>query len=284
MPGSKLIPLTKLVEPAHAARTEMSDALLDSLEESIREMGVLEPLLVTPAENGNFEVLAGHRRLIACRRAGLASVPCIVEASAERAAAIKIQENVEREDLSAVDEAIFYAELYEKHGDDVDQVAMLVKKTRAHVERRLLLLRGDEDVRESLRKGEISLGVAEELNKMIRAEDRQYHLAFARRTGCSISTAKTWRMEANARAELRAAAGEPEPSTAVDGDLGPTAAGAVPAYISRTGPGELTSSQEPRPCMFCQDTHPEWRMFRKFMCQPCADNVWPEFEKHYRHD
>ena len=107
----RILALTELGEPEHAARTTMDDAKLNSLVVSIREIGILEPLLVLPAVDGVHEVVAGHRRLKAARIAGRGDAPCIIVDDAGDADAIKIHENVEREELSAADEAIFYAEL-----------------------------------------------------------------------------------------------------------------------------------------------------------------------------
>ena len=74
----RLVPLHELVGPEHAARTTMDDTKLDSLVSSIRELGIIEPLLVMTSDNGKLEVVAGDRRLRAARVLGLGEAPCII--------------------------------------------------------------------------------------------------------------------------------------------------------------------------------------------------------------
>ena len=275
----RLIALAELVEPEHAARTTMDDAKLNSLVVSIREVGILEPLLVMPTGNGAFEVVAGHRRLKAARIAGRGEAPCIIIDDPERADAIKIHENVEREELSPADEAIFYAELYEHHGEDTERVAARVKRTRDHIEGRLNLIRGDKHVFDALAKGQISIGVANELNKMELEKDCHFHLDYCVRTGASVAIARQWRSECNARAQYQAdvaaLAGEPQPSSPED-----EARRAQEAHaFAGAAPWELSSSKDARPCVFCQAEHEEWKMLRKHICLPCSENVWPRILK-----
>lgn len=265
------IPITKLREPELAARTEMDDAQLDDLAQSIRELGIIEPLNVRPCGDGTYEVVAGHRRLLASRVAGLTELPCRLLMDDAQADAVKLHENLLREDLSPVDEATFYVELYEKHGRDTDRVAELVRRPRAHVERRLLLIQGDGKVLDALRRGAVTLGVAEELNRITREQDRAFYLDHAERGGCSVRQAREWRAQANARAEM--GLGDAGAAAGVNGSAA-AAAGPVDVpqhYIHAAQPYELSSSRELRPCMFCQDPREEWQMFRKFVCQPCAN-------------
>lgn len=275
----RLIALTELVEPEHAARTTMDDGKLDSLVGSIREVGILEPLLVMPGADQAFEVVAGHRRLKAARIAGLGEVPCIIVDDPESADAIKIHENVEREELSPADEAIFYAELFERHGEDTDVVAARVKRSRDHVEGRLLLIRGDKHVFDALAKGKISLGVAAELNKMELEKDCHFHLDYCVRTGASVAIARQWRSECNARAQFQAevpkASPEPEPLSTEELERRAQEAHA----FAGASPWELSSSKEERPCVFCQKGYEEWKMLKKHVCLPCNENVWPRILK-----
>lgn len=271
MQPNRNIPTAQLRDPQHAARTSMSDEGLESLAASVRELGIIEPLIVTPREDGTFEVIAGHRRLTVAKQLQLPTVPCRIVTDAEKAAAIKIHENVEREELSPVDEAIFYAELYEQLGEDTDAVAERVKRPRAHVERRLLLLSGDPQVRDALRSGDITVGVAEELNRIRTAEDRGYYLEYARRGGCTVRQARVWREQANTRAAIAESQAAGTGSASAPPASGPAAPEPGPTYAPMAKPYELSSSREQRPCMFCGDNHEEWRMYRKFVCSPCAD-------------
>lgn len=275
----RILSLTELAEPEHAARTTMDDAKLNSLVVSIREIGILEPLLVLPPVDGVHEVVAGHRRLKAARIAGRGDAPCIVVDGVADADAIKIHENVEREELSAADEAIFYAELYERHGEDTELVASRVKRTRDHVEGRLNLIRGDKHVFDALAKSQISIGVARELNMMELEKDIHFHLDYCVRTGASVAIARQWRTECNARAAYQA---DPAPAGDAPPPLSPEeeAARARAAHgFASAAPWELSSSKEGRPCVFCQQENEEWRMLKKHVCLACNENVWPRILK-----
>ncbi len=278
----RLLPTSVLLEPEHAARTTMDDERMNSLVVSIRELGVLEPLLVRPAQDGLYEVVAGHRRLRAARIAGLAELPCIDLESAELAAAAKIHENLEREDLSPSDEAIFYAELYEQNGQDVDQVAALVRRSRAAVENRLNLLRGDKHVFDALEKGKISIGVAEELNRFAREEDRHFHLDYCARTGATVSTARQWRIDANRRAELTSPAPAADPSTPARTPEEEARLSLERQAFAGAAPWELDTSIEKRPCAICTTELEAWKMLKKHLCPECATHIWPQFVRAFR--
>lgn len=278
----RILPTAALLEPVHAARTTMSDELMDSLVVSIRAVGVLEPLLVRPAGDGAFEVVAGHRRLKAARIAGLAKLPCIDLETDELAAAAKIHENLEREDLSPADEAIFYAELYETHGEDVDAVTELVRMSRARVESRLNLIRGDKHVFAALAVGKISIGVAEELNKFAREDDRLFHLDYCTRTGATVATARQWRVDANRRAELLAPAEPAEPSISARTPEEEARLSLERTAFAGAAPWELDSSTEKRPCAICTTELEAWKMLKKHLCPECASHIWPQFLRAFR--
>lgn len=278
----RILQTSALLEPEHAARTTMSDELMNSLVVSIRAVGVLEPLLVRPAGDGVFEVVAGHRRLKAARIAGLVKLPCIDLETDELAHAAKIHENLEREDLSPADEAIFYAELYEGNGEDVDAVAALVRMSRARVESRMNLIRGDKLVFEALASGKISIGVAEELNKFGREDDRLFHLDYCTRTGATVATARQWRIDANRRAELLAPAAADEPGPQARTPEEEARLSLERMAFAGAAPWELDTSVEKRPCAICSAELEAWKMLKKHLCPECASHIWPQFIRAFR--
>lgn len=278
----RVLPTAALTEPEHAARTQMSDELMNSLVVSIRDVGVLEPLIVRPLNDGLFETVAGHRRLKAARLAGLAELPCIVLKGGELVDAIRIHENLEREDLSTSDEAIYYAELYERLGEDVDKVAELVHRSRTHVENRLNLLRGDKHVFTALAAGRIAIGVAEELNKFAREDDRLFHLDYCTRTGATVSTARQWRLDANRRAELISPPPAVEPGTPARTPEEEARLSLERTAFAGAAPWELDSSTEKRPCAICSTELEAWKMLKKHLCPECASHVWPQFIRAFR--
>lgn len=184
-----------ILEPAAPLRASIEEGPLNELAESIKQLGLLQPLVVRAVDN-KYEVVAGHRRLLATRIVGLPRVQCLVvdQDSDDEVIAARLHENVFRRDISPVEEAALYAELFERLLD-VDQVARLVKRSRAVVEQRLNLLTGDRDVLNTLQAGQITAGVAEQLNKVKDDGVRKYLLEFAVRDGASIEKVRNWRLQ-----------------------------------------------------------------------------------------
>jgi len=207
--------INELRPPSHVARADIPEEGIEALAASIRRVGLLQPLIVKEVEDG-FEVVAGHRRLLAARRAGLATLPCLVRSARDaEPIAMQLQENLYRQELTPVEEAVWFGELLKDCGDDTDRLAALVHQSRNYVESRLLLLQGDPDVLTAVALKQIKLGVAAELNKMTRKEDRDYYLKWAIHEDISIPVARQWRVNAQgaaaAAAEARASASSPAP-------------------------------------------------------------------------
>lgn len=264
------LPLTVVDEPPLPMRTRMLRSGIDALVESIRAVGLLEPIGVIPSSAGRYECVYGLRRVIAARAAGLERIPVVVHADLDTAHAAKVHENVIREDVSAADEAVYYGHLYEQHGRDVDKVAHVVRRSRDYVEQRLLLLQGDPDVLAALAEGELTLGVGLELNKIESGQERAYYLHYARTSGATVRQMRTWRTEANVRAQLARATASGGGENAAAGTTEPVSS-VVPGYAAIAAPQELSGGQELRPCLFCGEAREEWKMFRKWVCVPCAD-------------
>lgn len=196
------ISITEINPPAHPVRAAIDEAALQDLADDIRRVGVIVPLAVKAA-SGRYEVIHGHRRLLAAMRAEVALLPCLVweEGDLDDTAA-KVHENFYREDLSPVEEAAFYAELFERLGQDVDRVCELVRQNRSYVEGRLSLLSGDRRVLEALAARQISIGVANQLNKLKRESDRHYLLDWAIREGATVAKVADWCRSYNQLADL----------------------------------------------------------------------------------
>jgi ParB family chromosome partitioning protein len=142
-------------------RVQFTEESIDELADSIAQRGVLQPILLRPHGDGGYEIVAGERRWRAAQRAQLHTIPAIVrEIDDSTAAEIALIENVQREDLNAIEEAEGYRQLIEKHGHTQDGVAKLVHKSRSHVANLLRLLDLPDFVRQSLLRGDISMGHA----------------------------------------------------------------------------------------------------------------------------
>lgn len=187
------VPLRLIDAPELPSRASMSDEKLDELARSIRDNGLLQPLCVARRDD-RYEVIAGHRRWLACTRIGLVAVPCVVYPSRDSALeAIKYAENRHREDLNPADEALWFQELLERDcGGDVDRLAEQLGETRSYIEGRLILFRGDTQVFEALQAGKIRIGVAHQLNRCTDERYRRYLLVQAVAGGATVAVVSGW--------------------------------------------------------------------------------------------
>ena len=157
--GVRNIDVDRITPNPEQPRLAMEQVSLDELAASIREHGVLQPILVRPLENGEFQLIAGERRWRASKAAGLATIPALVEEiDDDTALEISIIENLQREDLSPLDEAAMYDRMVRDHGYSVRRLAQKLGKDKGYLENRLRLADAPDEVRElvSLRKDTLS--------------------------------------------------------------------------------------------------------------------------------
>ena len=154
-----------LIEPNKEQPREYFDQeKLEALAENIREHGVLQPILVRPLGSGSYQIVAGERRWRAARMAGLTEIPAYVrELSDEKTAQIALIENVQREDLSPIEEAQAYRKLMDTYGMTQEQVAKAVGKSRPAIANSLRLLGLPKDVQKMVDSGSLSAGHAKAL-------------------------------------------------------------------------------------------------------------------------
>ncbi|MBR2868875.1 MAG: ParB/RepB/Spo0J family partition protein [Clostridia bacterium] len=150
------------IEPnKEQARKQFDDAALSELADSIAQHGVLQPLLVRPIFGGGYQLIAGERRWRASRIAGLSQVPAIIkELSDEEAAVISLIENLQREDLNPVEEALGFASLISDFSLTQEEAAKKVGKSRPAVANALRLLKLPEKVLDLVRENKLSAGHA----------------------------------------------------------------------------------------------------------------------------
>lgn len=187
------VPLAAIDVPALPSRSAMDEEKLEELARDIQRNGVISPLSLG-RRGDRFEVVAGHRRSLAARRAGLVAVPAVVYESVETAhEAIKFAENKHREDLNPADEAIWFSELLERDcGGDVDRLCEQLGIKRTYAESRLCLFAGDQQVFEALQTGKIGIGVAHELNRCTDERYRRYLLHQAITGGATKAVVSGW--------------------------------------------------------------------------------------------
>ncbi|MEO6396331.1 MAG: ParB/RepB/Spo0J family partition protein [Devosia sp.] len=163
--GQKRLPVEFLIANRSNPRRDFDTAQLEELTNSIREKGVMQPLLVRPSSDPNqFEIIAGERRWRAAQRAGLHDVPVIVrEVDDKEALELAIIENVQRVDLSPLEEAMGYGQLVEQFSYTQQDLAQVIGKSRSHVANTLRLLKLPQEVRDMLGRGELTAGHARTL-------------------------------------------------------------------------------------------------------------------------
>lgn len=155
------IELSAIVPNPWQPRRNAETQAIQELADSIREHGLLQPLLVTATDDGYYQLIAGERRWLAAQMAGLERVPAIVrEATPEEALALALVENIQRADLNPLEEASAYRRLVDEFGLTQEEVARRVGRSRASVANALRLLHLPAEAREALGKGEISEGHA----------------------------------------------------------------------------------------------------------------------------
>lgn len=218
------IPLAQIRDPQQPARETMDEVRFAELVDSIKAVGLIEPIIVKDCGT-DFEVVAGHRRTMACRAAGLQDVPCMIRRNKTVSnIAVMIHENAFREDMNPIQEARFYAQAMEEEADnDVDKLCAMLKRDRAHVEGRLLLLFGHKPVVDALEAGRISIAAARALNKLTNVGVLPMLLDSAMNQGATARQVTEWVREydgmppiavtQSAAADTADAAGTAQPSS-----------------------------------------------------------------------
>ena len=150
------------VEPnKNQPRRAFDENAIIALADSIRQHGVLQPLLVRPISDESYQIVAGERRWRAARMAGLTEIPVVIkEMDDKQTAQAALIENLQREDLNPIEEAMGYRGLLDEYGMTQNEVAQTVGKSRAAIANSVRLLDLADDIKESLKNGDISVGHA----------------------------------------------------------------------------------------------------------------------------
>lgn len=171
------ISLDELRANPYQPRKVFKDESLDELAESIKEHGVFQPIIVKKSIKG-YEIIAGERRVRASKKAGLTKIPAIIRnLNDEQMMEIALLENLQRENLSAIEEAVAYKSMIEKLSLTQDELSKKVGKSRSHITNILGLLRLPEEVQKMVANNQISMGHARVLSKL---EDNQKIIEMAR--------------------------------------------------------------------------------------------------------
>lgn len=201
----RMVPVGDIVPNTRQPRQRFDDTRLEELAHSVREKGIIEPLIVRPAIGGRYELVAGERRLRAAQIVGHEQVPVLVRDYRDRESLeIALIENLQREDLNPVDEARAYLRLTEEFGRTHAEISQEVGKDRSTITNLLRLLRLPEDVLEQVSRGTISVGHARVLLSLENAEE-QIEL-------CRRMVAEGWNVRQAERFVSRLAKSKPDPA------------------------------------------------------------------------
>ncbi|MBQ1211517.1 MAG: ParB/RepB/Spo0J family partition protein [Clostridia bacterium] len=155
------LPIVEIVPNRNQPRKRFDDEALRELADSIAQHGVLQPLLVRPMTDGSYQLVAGERRWRASQMAGLTEVPVVVrEMSEQQASAVALIENLQREDLNPMEEALGFKSLMETYGLTQEETASAVNKSRPAVANALRLLNLPQAITELVTGGQLSAGHA----------------------------------------------------------------------------------------------------------------------------
>ena len=173
----QLLPIYKVEPNPDQPRQDFDEEELQALADSITEHGIIQPLTVRQMPNGYYQILAGERRWRAARLASLSEVPAvIIEADDRKAMELALIENLQRQDLNPVEEALGYQSLMEDYGLTQEEAAKRVGKSRPAVANALRLLGLSTEVLEKLRRGELTAGHARAV-LVLKTEKKQMEAA-----------------------------------------------------------------------------------------------------------
>ena len=187
------LPITSITRNSRQPRAQFDEETLAELADSIREFGVIQPLVVRPIGDDRYELIAGERRLKAAQLAKLKSVPVVIRvADSQTSLEIALIENVQREDITAIECAHAYRKLADEFGMSQEKIAQRIGKSRAAVTNTLRLLRLPEEMQDAILAGAISEGHARAL-LMVESPMRQEAL-FERILRDGLSVRETERL------------------------------------------------------------------------------------------
>ena len=203
--------LTEVEPNKNQPRKRFDDTEIQTLADSIREHGLIQPITVRTIVDGRYQIVAGERRWRACKMAGVSEIPIIVrELSDEDTAKIALIENVQRADLNPIEEAAAYKQLIEQYGVTQEAIAKMVGKSRSVIANSVRLLNLPEEVQDMLKNDEISVGHAKALAAI---EDEETMIEVARKAAEGLLTVR-----AIERLAAELAKGEDVPEAKSDAD------------------------------------------------------------------
>lgn len=176
--GLMEIAIESIAPNPYQPRKTFNEASIEELARSVRQHGIVQPLVVTRAGENRYKLIAGERRYRAAQKAGLTTVPVVVKEEMGEGDALQIAliENIQREDLNPIEEALAYHQLHEEFGLTQEEISKQVGKERSTVANFLRLLKLPDNVKKLLASGQLSMGHARAL-LAVESPKKQEHLA-----------------------------------------------------------------------------------------------------------
>lgn len=192
MPELKMIDLESLLPPDNDIRVVIPEERILELAESIKEVGLIQAITVVE-KDGKFEIVIGHRRFLAVKKLGLTGIRAEIRTlTSVQKALMRATENLQRDDLSYMEEAAVYANLYHEHGFTLQMIADKMGKAIGTVKGRLDLLNMDSDVQNAIHHNKITPSVAVELSKIDDEKVLQRYLTLAIDNGVTAAIMAQW--------------------------------------------------------------------------------------------
>ncbi len=196
--------IASVVPNPHQPRLRFDEEKLRELSASIKEHGILQPLVVTPLPDGKYELIAGERRLQAAKLAGLATVPVLVrDAEENEKLELAIIENVQRHDLDPIEEAKAYSRLMEEFGLTQEEAAKKMGKSRSAVANLLRLLVLPVEIQRAISEGKITEGHAKALLSIENPEKQRALFEMIMKTGMTVRETESKAREVSVRPHVR---------------------------------------------------------------------------------
>ena len=188
----KNVELTLIDEPDSVARLEIDQEYISELAQSISEEGLLQKILLA-IKGDRFEIVFGHCRFLAYKKLGLSKIEAVIRNMTKKQIVFaRATENIARKNLSPIEEAATYNDLYEINGISIQDIAQRMGKSSGLIKRRIDLLRMPEVLMKALHQGRLSISVTEELWPISDLAQLDYYLTFALDGGCTQAVARQW--------------------------------------------------------------------------------------------
>ena len=189
----KTIPLEQIDEPVTAHRINVDEQQLGELAESIRDVGLLNPIIVRPIEGARYEIIAGHRRYMAHGMLGRAEIMCIVrDATEEQVEQGRFAENLQREQLSPMEEAVAITRYAETTSKSPKEIARTLNRSEWWVTHRLALMHMPPELGDMVHAKKLPAAAALELAKIEDEDHRRYMTEYAVRSGANVTVIREW--------------------------------------------------------------------------------------------